>query len=590
MGATSCIYAQEQSWNSRFILAVDPTYSDEKQKDTLNLLLKIAKSEEINEALPLYYNALAAYYYQVEKPESMLTYLYRAIEINLANNNKTLLSTNHNLLSIYHQEQQNYEKALEAINQAIDYIDTTEQPVLLKVYESNRAGIYFMMGEYENARKIYEKNMDFYLSIEDTASFISELYNLAFCYYMLKDFDKAKNIANRILDVVEKFSDYEEVKPVQAETYGILEKIHFDQGNFKTSLQFLTKKLEIATQLNQFAMLSETCIRLSATHEKVGHLDSALKYSRLASYYKDSLFTETRLKALTEMESKYETRIKTLELEDAKNKISIEQRRKKLYIVLNMLIATLLVGGAVVLYQKIKLNKKERMLYNEHINKMVKHHELETANALLRGQDMEREHIATELHDRMGSHIGHLKLQLQMLAKKLAFDEHLSTEIKSITGSVNEAANEIRRISHNLSSGLVSKYGLKAAIDEFSARLSKSGLITMEVEYHPLQFPSFGRELETHLYRIVQEFTTNTLKHAKATRIYVDFSVIDNEIHLLFEDNGRGFDLQKRKKGIGIYNIESRVQSLNGQILFDSQIGRGTAISVRIPIQKIPIS
>lgn len=582
--------AQKDSWSARFITAIDPTYTDNQQKDTLDKLLEEAEAQHIKEAKPLYYNALAAYYYQVEKPESMLTYLYKAIEINRKQDNKLLLSTNYNLLSIYHQDQQNYDKALQAIQQAIFYLDTVKQPILHKIYLSNLATIFFMKGEFENAINIYEKNVDFYISTSDTAAYLSDLYNLAFSYYKLRNFTQSKKTIDKFLKIHYLFTDKDEVQELLANIYGILEKISFDEGRYISALLYQGKRLEIAKALNHFAMLSEVYERLSATHERLGQYQEALINGRLAAQFKDSLLNETRLKALAEMESKYETRIKTLELQDAKNKISIEQRRKKQYLALNLLIATVLIAGSVVVYQKIKLNKKELMLYDEKINKLLKDHELETANALLRGQDMEREHIATELHDRMGSMMGNIKLKLQVLAKKLSFDERLSNELQSIAESVREAADEIRRISHNLSTGIVHRYGLKAAIEEFGAQISKSGMIQIEVEFTPDDFPRLDRDLETHIYRIIQEFTSNTLKHAKATSIQLFITHLNNEIHILFEDNGSGFESNKKGKGIGIINVENRISKVNGSMEIDSKPGRGTAISITIPIKKISVA
>ncbi len=579
-------YSQYDSWNARFILSVNPMYSDEEQKDTLNKLLSKAEEEDVQEAKPLYYNALAAYYYQVEKPESMITNLYKAIEINLKQNNTTLLSTNYNLLSIYHQEQQDYTKALDAINRAIKYLDSLKQPILYKIYESNRAAIYFMKGDYENAAKVYEENIDFYLSSQDTINYAGELYNLAFSYYKLGDFQKARKTLTQFIKVFENYSEKDDLRELYAEVCGIFEKMHFDEEDFAEALQYQTKKLQIARQLNLFAMISETCERLSATYEKLGQLKDALYYNRMASQYRDSLLNETRVKALAEMESKYENKIKTLELIDAQNRVIIEQRRKKLYLTLNVLIFTILVGGSIVVYQKIKLDRKELLLTSEQISKMIKDHELETANALLKGQELEREHLAQELHDRVGGIMGNIIFQLQLTAKNLSTNPPLKEQLKSISDTVKEAAEEIRRISHNMSSGVIHRYGLKAALDEFCQKVTDSGRILMTVEFTPADFPRLNRELETHVYRIIQEFTTNTLKHAKASQINMYVSLINDELELVFEDNGRGFDTGKKTRGIGIYNIENRIKTLKGQITIDSLIGRGTAISIKIPLQK----
>ncbi|RCX03807.1 tetratricopeptide repeat-containing sensor histidine kinase [Schleiferia thermophila] len=580
------LFAQDKdSWTSRFILSVNPELTDQEQKDTLNKLLKIAEKNHIEDAYPLYLNALAAYYYQVEKPESMLTYLYKAIEVNTIIENKTLLSTNYNLLSIYHQDMHNWDKALEAIEMAEAQLDPQKQPILKRIYEGNKAAIYFMLEDYNRAKDIYERNLDFFLKLNDTAMYLGDVYNLAYSHYRLGNHKAAEKYANMFLSLYAKFSERDQLSEVLAKVYGVLDRLHYDAGDIKKSLEYQHKKLEIAERIHHFGLLTETCERLSVTYENIGEISKALQYIKLSSLYNDTLIDQTRAQTLAEMESRYESKIKTLELQSALDKLALEKRRKNLYLAMFALVVVFLVGLTAIIYQKIKINKKEIQLYNEHINTLLREHELETANALLKGQDMERETIAEELHDRMGSLIAYIKMKLYSLEKKLKFDEVLTTEINEISDAVTEAAEEIRRISHNLSTGLISKFGLKAALEDLCKKINTSHMVAMDIDFIPTDFPRFDTDFETNIYRILQELTTNTLKHAKASSITIQISYFDGIFHLLFEDNGKGFG-KKSHKGIGLVNIENRVQKLQGKISMDSLPGRGTTFSIEIPIQK----
>jgi len=82
---------------------------------------------------------------------------------------------------------------------------------------------------------------------------------------------------------------------------------------------------------------------------------------------------------------------------------------------------------------------------------------------------------------------------------------------------------------------------------------------------------------------------TNTLKHAKASTVEIHLSLIENVLSLLFEDNGKGFDPAKVSKGIGSQNMQNRVTELNGRINIDSTQGRGTVVSIEIPIKSIAL-
>src|SRR5690606_5399246 len=90
---------------------------------------------------------------------------------------------------------------------------------------------------------------------------------------------------------------------------------------------------------------------------------------------------------------------------------------------------------------------------------------------------------------------------------------------------------------------------------------------------------------QVEIYKIIQELTTNTLKHAKATLIDVEINIIENELKMLFEDNGIGFNKDKKtSKGIGLSNIYERIKELKGELFIDSKINRGTIIIIDIPL------
>ena len=90
--------------------------------------------------------------------------------------------------------------------------------------------------------------------------------------------------------------------------------------------------------------------------------------------------------------------------------------------------------------------------------------------------------------------------------------------------------------------------------------------------------------IKVEIFKILQELITNTIKHAKATEVDIQFNLLENSINLLFEDNGLGFDSGKTSEGIGLNNIKSRIKKINGDFNIDSHMKRGTIINIEIPI------
>ena len=104
----------------------------------------------------------------------------------------------------------------------------------------------------------------------------------------------------------------------------------------------------------------------------------------------------------------------------------------------------------------------------------------------------------------------------------------------------------------------------------------------LDVEEH-LDLPA---RLEEQLYRIAQEALNNSLKHSAATTVAITLKVDENQVGMFVNDNGRGFDLQaaKRSGGMGLNNIQERVQGLKGTLEIDSSIGTGSRIRIHIPL------
>lgn len=128
---------------------------------------------------------------------------------------------------------------------------------------------------------------------------------------------------------------------------------------------------------------------------------------------------------------------------------------------------------------------------------------------------------------------------------------------------------EIRSISHNLSTGLVYKYGLNEAVNQLFKTLENSKGIKFSLYLHP-EIGKAGQTLGIELYRIVQELVSNTLKHAKAEEVSLQTNFSKGIFNLIYEDNGIGFDPKELKGGIGLENVNARVERIGGELNIDA--------------------
>lgn len=214
------------------------------------------------------------------------------------------------------------------------------------------------------------------------------------------------------------------------------------------------------------------------------------------------------------------------------------------------------------------------------IEDLLKKQELKAAYGIIEGQDQERKRVAEELHDSLGGMLATLRMYSDLM-----HEQPLSTELRELATRISalstEAAAETRRIAHDLGAGVLKNFGLAASLRQLCDAIANHKLAVHAFINIPAS-PDY--DLSLHVYRIVQELFTNTLKHARASTIQMEVNVVEEEyLSIIFEDNGVGFDTTKAAGGMGLGNLRSRVELFQGTITIDSAPQRGTTTIIEIP-------
>jgi signal transduction histidine kinase len=215
--------------------------------------------------------------------------------------------------------------------------------------------------------------------------------------------------------------------------------------------------------------------------------------------------------------------------------------------------------------------------------RLRKSEELAT-KAVLEAEENERIRIASDLHDGIGQMMSVAKMNLSAIEDEIPFtDIDQKNKYLNAIALVDDSCKEVRIISHNMMPNALIKAGLANAVrkflDDLHNRSIKINLYTEGLNER------IDANTEIILYRIIQETVANVFKHANAS--VLDITLIKDPlcINIVIEDNGKGFELNqaKQKDGIGLKNIESRVNFLKGTIEWDSKIGKGTVVVINIP-------
>lgn len=208
-------------------------------------------------------------------------------------------------------------------------------------------------------------------------------------------------------------------------------------------------------------------------------------------------------------------------------------------------------------------------------------------NAVLKGQEQERKRLGAELHDGIGQILTAIALQVSQLndTSKEIERKVISDELQELQSKLRSAIKEVRNISHDLMPEVLESFGLLEAVKQTCNSLhDKSGIdvkfdhVDVQGRYHPT--------LEMNLYRITQELLNNIQKHASCHRVFVSLMDYEETLNLTVEDDGSGFEVDEERNGIGLRNVVSRVELLNGMIDLESAIGGGTLVNIEIPKQQ----
>jgi signal transduction histidine kinase len=200
----------------------------------------------------------------------------------------------------------------------------------------------------------------------------------------------------------------------------------------------------------------------------------------------------------------------------------------------------------------------------------------EQLHAIIITQEEERKRIAQDLHDDISSKLNIVSLNSHLLTSPNLTEAETAEITDNIISLTTKALENSRKIAHNLLPPVFEKFGLNAGVEELCEEFESSKAVKV---YYKNEIDFEDNEIDRHLhvFRVLQELMNNSLRHGKASEIWIKFTSENNINMCYYEDNGVGFDSKnaENQKGLGMKNIDSRISFLNGTIKINSEIGKG---------------
>jgi len=552
--------------------------------------------------LAMTYNLAGTLYMQTSNYEGALDCYLQSYEIRKAENDTLRMAWTALNLGTFYELRESYEKAENRVREALGIFQKFRNQKGEASAWNNLGNIYWARNELSQALDAYETSAQLKAELGQWNDLAGSYNNIALIQLLLGHLDEADTLFSKALAIWDTLGNPQGL----SETYLNLGHLALKQQRLQAAEGYFSQSLAYATLGNHMFLRMEALEQLALTASTQKDYSQAYKYERRYNEIRDSIVEEHR-KAM-DLESKFlseQKRVEVLEKEGERQEADLQRQQAEINTKNTTLLATLfgfvliLILFFVMLSRNREKNKalqaKELASEKEdELQHLLQDLEIKTLNAMLSGQDKERRRISSDLHDRLGSNLSMVQLYFQSFRELMdtvkGRARQTEEKFNKADHLLEESIQELRNISDNLASGVVTDSGLILALEELKARVNASGALTMEVLINKWS-RLLSSELESQIYQMIQVCLSNTLKHSGAASVTIQLlQTSDNRIQITVEDDGKGFDqnvtngLSKKRKGLGLKNIREKIEMLSGELVIDSFPGKGTIVTIAIPL------
>lgn len=356
-------------------------------------------------------------------------------------------------------------------------------------------------------------------------------------------------------------------------------------GRYETARQILADLSTDEDIISMDAGRAEVYSGFAEAYAGLGNMQLAYEWSKRYNQLNDSM-NDSRLKRdINALEIRYknaehEKEITTLKARNEQAVLSARNNQLVAWLLGTLSAFLLIVAALAWTYYRNnrKLSEQKDINHQQQIREMEQQQQLTATTAMLAGEERERQRLARDLHDGLGGMLAGIKMDLSMISETNTAEGRLPVAVTQLDGAIDE----LRRIARNMMPETLFRSGLESALKDFCESFEK-GPSNIVLQCYGINNSAIPSSVQVMIYRMVQELITNALKHAKATDILIDCIQNDHQFDITVEDNGTGFNPEKVKSdGIGLNNIQARVNYLNGKLDIRSSPETGTTITINI--------
>lgn len=561
-------------------------YIDKGSLDTASTLLEEAKEirQELKDdaGVAAIHNKLGIIYEHLVQLENAMLNHMAALEYYESIDNKPNVGFCLNNIGNVHFKMKNYIKAEEVHSRALDIRTEIGDQYGVAGSHSNLANLKMFTGDtsaaiyhFNEAIKVYRENQ----YDNDLAVTLNNLGTL----YVGRDLDMAEKYVTEAYDIRVRLNDARGI----CSSSIIMGEIYAEKGNFKKAQKYLHTGLSLSKQSGFQNKEKGAYEKLAKLYTYMGIADSVHYYYSAFFAIEKAQYEANLNEQVNELQTIYETEKKDKENEMlAREKAEEEVKRQEadlkvsnrntIIIIITALIFVVLLAFLLILQRNKKIAAQEK-------TSAVLREKEQGLKAVFDATEEERQRISKDLHDSVGQQLSGLKMAWGKLASSEELDKQNKERIEQLSEILSESVEEIRDISHQMMPKVLIEFGLVEAITEMLSKALKYSDINYEFESFNLD-ERYDQRIEIGLYRICQELINNVIKHSQASFVSVQLFKNKNQLILIVEDNGQGMK-KETSDGHGMMNIQSRLNTINGEVNYQAGNEAGTMATVRVKIE-----
>jgi signal transduction histidine kinase len=536
-----------------------------------------------------------------------IPYLKESLRIRIQLKDSNLLASTYSKISNCYVQLGENEQALQYLFSALKIYEALNDKGSQATLLGGLGLVFLSLKDYTKAEYYFVNSAKLHAGLGDDYMYWLMQINLVNLYSEKRDFAKALTLGGKIEKVFSKFED----PSTSATLYGNMGYIYRQIKNNESGLSYYLKAKALAVSINDSAGIATYSQNIGNTYLDMNRVNSAYpfimealnvsskfglleeeknaRYS-LAKYYilkgeselaideldffvsiSDTIAKCKSVEATQEMETRYSTELKqnkinALSAENKVKQLEIENKNASLSIARRnniLLFLVLLASGAFAFI----VVSKQKVTSQLRLSTALAEEQRRGIASVISAQEEERRQIARDLHDSIGQQLAALKLSIKEENTKSA-------------DLLNSTIHDVRQISHQMMPVTLERQGLAIALEELVTN-AKNDIV--KINFESFNLPSeISPQVQLTLFRAAQEIISNTLKHSKASLLNIQLYLSGRKLILFAEDNGIGLS-DSRKEGMGLLNIKTRVNALEGEFRLDNRAEGGCAITIIVP-------